>query len=71
MGFLLVEYPTVREVFVDGVQYGMTKTPFQISTGYHRIDLGPSNDYTPSSRRVEISGEPSAAPVRTSFKPLE
>jgi hypothetical protein len=70
MGFLLVEYPTIRQVFVDDMQCGVTKTPFQLPNGFHRIDLGPNNDYTPSSRHVQISGEPSAAPVQTSFNPL-
>ena len=69
MGFLLVEYPTVRAVYVDDMQYGETRIPFQVSNGNHWIDLGPGNDYTPAFQRVEISGEPSAAPIRAFFMP--
>lgn len=69
MGFLLVEYPTVREVFIDDVQCGSTNTPFQVSNGYHRIDLGTRQNYDPSFRRVEVNGEPYAAPKTTSFQP--
>jgi hypothetical protein len=70
VGFLLVEYPSVREVFVDGVQCGLTKAPFQISNGYHSVDLGANRDYTPSSLRVRVQGEPYQAPVTASFQPL-
>ena len=70
MGFLLIVYPTAREVFIDDVQIGFTNTPFQVSNGNHRIDLGTNRDYTPSIRRVEVRGEPYAAPRTTSFQPL-
>jgi hypothetical protein len=70
MGFLLVEYPTDRQVFIDDVQAGMTNTPFQVPNGIHRIELGLLQNYTPSFRRVEVDGEPYAAPKTTSFTPL-
>jgi len=70
MGFLLIEYPTVREVFIDDVQCGSTRTPFQVSNGYHWIDLGKNYDYSPSAQRVNVQGEPYQAPVRASFRPL-
>jgi hypothetical protein len=69
MGFLLVEYPTVRKVFIDDVQAGATNTPFQVPNGRHRIDLGPNQNYEPSFRRVEVRGEPYEAPKTTSFDP--
>ncbi len=69
MGFLLVEYPTVRQVFIDDVQAGSTNMPFQVPNGYHRIDLGPNRNYAPSFRRVEVYSEPYAAPKTTSFQP--
>jgi hypothetical protein len=70
MGFLLIEYPTVRQVFIDDVQCGSTNTPFQVPNGYHRIDLGTNQNYAPSFRRVEVRGEPYQAPKTTSFRPL-
>jgi hypothetical protein len=70
MGFLLIEYPTVREVFIDDVQCGSTGTPFQVSNGYHWIDLGKNYGYSPSAQRVNVHGEPYQAPVRASFRPL-
>ena len=69
MGFLLVEYPTVRRVFIDDVQSGSTNTPFQVPNGRHIIDLGPNPNYAPSFRRVEVRGEPYEAPKTTSFDP--
>jgi hypothetical protein len=70
MGFLLIEYPTDRQVFVDDEQVGMTNTPFQVSNGYHRIELGLIQNYAPSFRRVEVRSEPYQAPKTTSFEPL-
>jgi hypothetical protein len=70
MGFLLIEYPTDRQVFIDDVQAGSTNTPFPVPNGYHRIDLGTYQNYAPSFRRVEVDGEPYQAPKATSFQPL-
>ena len=70
MGFLLVEYPTDRQVVIDDVQVGMTNAPFQVPNGYHKIELGSIQNYTPSFRRVEVDGEPYAAPRTTFFRPL-
>jgi hypothetical protein len=69
MGFLLVEYPTDRQVFIDDVQCGLTNDPFQVSNGSHRITLGTYQNYAPSFRRVEVRGEPYQAPKTTSFEP--
>lgn len=69
MGFLLVEYPTDRKVYIDDVQAGTTNTPFQVPNGRHVIDLGPYQNYTPSFRRVDVGGEPYEAPKTTSFDP--
>jgi hypothetical protein len=52
------------------VQIGSTKTPFQVSNGYHSVDLGTNQNYTPSSQRVRVQGEPYQAPVRASFQLL-
>jgi hypothetical protein len=69
MGFLLVEYPIVRKVFIDGVQCGATNTPFQVSNGYHRVDLGTNQDYRPPGQTVEVGGEPYQAPATIAFQP--
>lgn len=69
MGFLLIEYPMVRQVFIDDVQAGLTNTPFQVSNGYHWIDLGMDYDYSPSTQRVKVEGEPYQAPITASFQP--
>ena len=69
MGFLLVEYPMVRKVFIDGMPCGATKTPFQVSNGYHQVDLGPDLDYSPYTQRVRVQGEPYQAPITASFQP--
>ena len=70
MGFLLVEYVTVREVFIDNVQCGSTNTPFEVSNGFHTIDLGANRDYAPPSQRIDVNGEPYQAPRTTTFQPL-
>lgn len=69
MGFLLVEYPTDRKVYIDDAQCGVTNTPFEVPDGRHRIDLGPNDNYEPSFRRVDVQGEPYQSPKTTSFDP--
>jgi len=70
MGWLLVAFPTVRQVCIDDTQCGMTNTPFQVSNGHHRVDLGPLLDYSPAKRSVVVRGEPYSAPVTTAFSEL-
>jgi hypothetical protein len=69
MGFLLVEYPTDRNVYIDDEQCGRTNTPFQVPNGRHTIDLGPLQNYAPSFRRLVVRSEPYEAPKTTSFDP--
>jgi hypothetical protein len=44
-----VEYPSSRDVFVDGQLCGKTKQLMIVQTGTHMFDLGNPQDYTPDS----------------------
>ncbi|HWL41083.1 MAG TPA: hypothetical protein VNO75_12690 [Gemmatimonadaceae bacterium] len=67
MGWLLVRFPTVRQVCIDDAQCGVTNTPLEVPNGHHRVDLGPVLDYSPAARNVVVQGEPYSAPVTTTF----
>lgn len=69
MGFLLVEYPTDRKVYIDDEPCGTTNTPFEVPNGRHVIDLGSLENYVPSFRRITVQSEPYEAPKTTSFDP--
>ncbi len=69
MGFLLVEYPTDREVFIDGDQVGRTQVPIEVGNGLHEIRLGSGSDYSPPIQTVEVLGEPYDDPKTISFVP--
>lgn len=67
--FLLVQYPTERDVWVDDQRCGRTNVPIRVGEGHHQINLGPSLDYTPPSQTVEVRGCPAVAPKTISFSP--
>jgi hypothetical protein len=69
MGFLLVEYPTDREVFIDGDQVGRTKVPIEVANGLHEVRLGTGSDYSPQMQTVEVLGDPYDDPKTISFAP--
>jgi hypothetical protein len=69
MGFLLVEYPTEQEVFIDGDQSGRTGVPFEVANGQHEVRLGAEGNYSPRVQVVEVLGEPYDDPKTISFLP--
>jgi hypothetical protein len=69
MGFLLVKYPTDREVFIDGDQVGRTEVPIEVANGLHEVRLGSGSDYNPPMQTVEVLGESYEDPKTISFVP--
>jgi hypothetical protein len=69
MGFLLVEYPADREVFIDGDQCGRTRVPIEVGNGQHEVRLGGGSDYSPQMQMVKVLGEPYNNPKTISFVP--
>ncbi len=56
--WIIVTFPSVRDVYVDGVRFGKTNTMFNVQLGTHRIDLDVPRDYTPANVVALIDGTP-------------
>jgi hypothetical protein len=66
---VFVEYPSVRQVFVDGTLLGNTGDVFNVQTGTHTFDLGLPHDYTPSSITKQVTGTTPLGPCVLHFDP--
>ncbi|HCG03155.1 MAG TPA: hypothetical protein DEV93_21770 [Chloroflexi bacterium] len=52
MGFLLVNYPSDREVSIDGDRCGRTNHPSEVGNGRHEVRLAGRDDFRPGSQQV-------------------
>jgi hypothetical protein len=48
MEFVVVVYPTHRQVRIDGQRAGFTNATLRVDTGHHIVDLGSPSDYRPA-----------------------
>jgi hypothetical protein len=67
-GWVLVTFPAVRDVYVDGVRCGKTNTAFNVQLGTHTFDLDIPNDYAPPKIVALIDGTP-VTPTVVAFLP--
>ncbi len=56
--WIIVTFPSVRDVYVDGVRFGKTNTAFSVQLGTHTVDLDVPRDYTPVQVVALIDGTP-------------
>lgn len=56
MEYVIVSFPTSRNVFINGNQNGKTNEKLRVPAGTHRFDLGPLKNYTPDFQDVPVSG---------------
>ncbi|HXA17477.1 MAG TPA: hypothetical protein VN380_10810 [Thermoanaerobaculia bacterium] len=56
--WVLVTFPSVRDVYVDSVRFGKTNTAFGVQLGTHTIDLDVPKDYQPPQIVVLVDGTP-------------
>src|ERR1700753_1042455 len=71
MGYVLVNYPEDRTVFVDNTADGDTNEAFQVETGTHFFDLGHPVDYTPSQIKQSVPNNTSLNPLQLTFQRIE
>jgi hypothetical protein len=66
-----VEFPTSRDVFVDGTFCGTTRQLMTVETGTHTFDLGkpPANpaNYQPPSITKQVTGTTPLNPLVLTF----
>lgn len=71
MEYVVVSYPTVRDVYIDGKVAGKTNETIRVERGHHRFDLGEPRDYQPPYIEMSIRDTTSIRPMRIEdFKPL-
>lgn len=74
MGYVIVEFPERREVFVDHASQGDNREAtgeyriLRIGDGLQTFRLGGPQDYTPLSRTVDIVDTTPIEPLRVIFE---
>lgn len=69
MEFVIVTYPSSRDVFVDDQLSGKTGETLQIETGHHRFSLGEPKDYEPPMQDVVVAATNPIIPMEIAFTP--
>ncbi|MDW2170142.1 PEGA domain-containing protein [Vibrio sp. 1567] len=67
MEYVIVNYPYIRDVYIDGVQNGQTNDVLYIDAGTHTFDLGCPVDYTPVEQDVTVYGTSVLTPMEITF----
>jgi hypothetical protein len=69
MEFVLVTFPTLRPVRMDGAQQGQTGQIIGVQRGTHIFDLGSPQDYMPPSVQTIVSRTSQMQPLVIPFLP--
>lgn len=68
--FLLVRYPGVRDVLLDGRVVGKTNQVLSVEQGYCVVELEGEKDYTPARVEPEVEDTTALEPLVIEFEPL-
>jgi hypothetical protein len=67
MEFVIVRFPTERDVNVDGAAQGKTDQTLRLQAGTHSFDLDVPQDYKPASQTKRVIGTSKASPMEILF----
>ena len=71
MEYVVVSYPTARDVRIDGRIAGKTNDTLRVERGHHTFDLGYPQDYQPASIKKSIRNTTAIRTMRIEdFRPL-
>ena len=70
MQWMIVHYPRLRDVFIDGMRAGRTDEVLPVREGTQDVDLGKPVDYTPVKRRVTVTDTSEDQPKEVEFTPV-
>ena len=70
MEFVLVTFPTLRPVRMDGAQQGQTGQIIGVQRGTHIFDLGRPQDYAPPSVQTIVANTSQMQPLVIPFQPV-
>jgi hypothetical protein len=69
MEFVLVTFPTLRAVRMDGAQQGQTGQIIGVQRGTHLFDLGSPQDYAPPRVQAVVASTTQMQPLVIPFQP--
>jgi hypothetical protein len=69
MEFVLVTFPALRAVRMDGAQQGQTGQIIGVQRGTHRFDLGSPQDYAPPRVQAVVANTTQMQPLVIPFQP--
>ena len=69
MEWMIVNYPRVRDVFVNTRRWGQTNHLLVIGPGTWTISLGQPVDYLPEQQPVTVANTTAASPQEVTFAP--
>jgi hypothetical protein len=67
MEWLVVKFPFVRDVFVDGRRWGQTNTRMVVGSGARTVHLGIPPNYRPNSWHGVIAHTTQSSPLVLTF----
>ena len=67
MEFVIVRFPRVRQVMMDGAPQGDTNRRLRVQAGTHSFDLDVPPDYNPSSQTITVIGTSPQTPMDVVF----
>ena len=67
MEYVIVTFPTVRQVYINGEKCGRTNSILRIDAGTHIFSLGPYANYTPESQQLAVEDTSALAPLEICF----
>lgn len=67
MQWVIVTFPDLRDVYVDGVQSGQTNETLAVGDGTHLFDLGLPLNYDPPAVHQPVSGTTYNSPLEVPF----
>jgi hypothetical protein len=70
MEYVVVSYPTARDVRIDGQIAGKTNDTLRVERAHHTFDLGDPLDYQPASIEKSVRSTTTIKPMRIKdFRP--
>jgi hypothetical protein len=67
MEFVIVRFPEIRDVILDGNQCGSTGQKLLVEAGPHTFVLGGLQNYSPPQQEVDVAGTTNANPMEVTF----
>ena len=70
MEYLIVRFPEVRDVLVDGVAQGKTNLVLELESGIHDVSLVSPRNFSPLEQKVLLQSTSPMDPARVDFHRL-